>query len=220
MSSSEQDPLLATDGKATDDKGIPLKSAIPDQPSMAVIIIVMNTVPTIIGLIIAYYLVNDKVDQAIAVLASYDLGWLYLGIFLLKMSTIPQSILLGQARKDCRVNVPDQQVYKVMGTKGGSEQLGYVLMENEGDLGRFNRAQRALMNYHESFPTIALLYVAAGFVFPLASFVMILVLAVAKIVAAMDYVECEDRRNNAVLPALLALSVLHGMVGIAAYKAF
>ena len=203
----------------TDEMGIPLKSAFPEKPPVALLIIVVNTIPTIIGLVIAHFLVNATADAAIDILSSYELGWLYLGIFLLKLFQIPQTILLGTTRKACKVNPPDQHVYKVMGTNGLAEQLGYVLMENQGDIGRFNRAQRAFMNYHEAFPTVALLYVAAGFVFPLASFITMVVFSLARVVSAVGYVKSENSRNNTLVPTLLAVSILHGMVGIAAYQA-
>ena len=203
----------------TDEKGIPLKSSFPEKPPVALLITVINIVPTIIGLVIAYFLINGTANSAIEVLAEYELGWLYLGIFSLKLFQIPQTILLAQTRKVCKVNAPDQHVYKVMGTNGGAEQLGYVLMENQGDLGKFNRAQRALMNYHEAFPTVALLYIAAAFVFPFSSFVTIVIFSLAQVVSAIGYVSSEDGRSKGFLLGLLTVAILHGMVGIAAYNA-
>ena len=66
--------------------------------------------------VIAYftsYFIEAKQNAAnvkISILSIYDLGWLYLGIFLVKSLQLPININLGSARNALKVNVPDQQV--------------------------------------------------------------------------------------------------------------
>lgn len=183
-------------------------------------------IPGAIGLAIAYAVITyassaesqSAADAKLGLLAAYDLGWLYLGIFLVKLLQLPIAIILGEARKASKVNVPDQHVYKVMGSSGES-QLGYVLMETEDDLGKFNRAQRALQNYHEQFPTMMLQYVAAGFVWPFETFGCIAIWSVSSVLSASGYVESANGRMRGRLPGYFAAATIQGLVLIAAYKA-
>ena len=54
----------------------------------------------------------------IGILIEHNLGWLYTGIVLLKLLQIPIGTILGEARKASKVAVPDQHVYRVMGSEG------------------------------------------------------------------------------------------------------
>mmetsp|Transcript_26582 Transcript_26582/g.32202 ORF Transcript_26582/g.32202 Transcript_26582/m.32202 type:complete len:215 (-) Transcript_26582:209-853(-) len=205
----------------TDEKGIPLKSAYPEKPSVAVFYGGMTAIFTIIGYLIARFgcyrgTTAAPVDAKIAIVAEYDLAWLYLGLFLIKLLQLPIGINLGKARKESKIGLPNQQVYKVCGAAGSN--LGYVLMENDGALGKFNRAQRALMNYHENFPTVALQYVVASFVFPKEAFACILVWAVATCISADGYANGVDGRMGGVVPRILSMNTLSGMLLFVAVK--
>lgn len=175
----------------TDEKGIPIKSPYPEKVSVVMLYSGMTVVIGGIGVAIAYvssYLSESKrsdADVKISILSEHNLGWLYAGLFLLKLLQLPININLGQARNRSKLNVPDQHCYKVMGAAGSK--LGYVLMESDGDHGAFNRAQRALQNYNEQFPAIALQYVAASFVFPFESFVCAVIWALSSCSSAVGY---------------------------------
>ena len=104
-----------------------------------------------------------------------------------------------------------------MGAEGSK--LGYVLMENEGAHGTFNRAQRALQNYHENFPGVVVQYVAASFVFPFEAFVCMMVWQISCCVGAIGYTGNVDGRMNGRLPGYFAMSTIGGMVAIIAFKA-
>lgn len=101
-----------------DAKGIPLKSPYPDGVSVVMLYSGMTFIITAIGTIIAYftsYFTESKVTAAnakIAIISKYDLGWLYLGIFLIRILTLPININLGMARKESKAGLPDQHVYK------------------------------------------------------------------------------------------------------------
>jgi len=202
----------------TDSRGIPLKSVMPEKPAMWIIYTILHVVLGSIGLSIAWYFVyNPEANVKILIISDLGLGWLYLGILVLKILQIPLISILGHARKDAKIGLPDQQVYKVMGAEGSK--LGYILMETDGALGDFNRAQRALMNYHENFPTTVLLYVAASFVFPFASFVCISIWAISRCINALGYKGSVNGRLNAALPEAIATSTLQGILMIVAKKA-
>ncbi|KAL7549639.1 hypothetical protein ACHAWF_017778 [Thalassiosira exigua] len=208
-----------------DAKGIPLKSSFPDKPPVLVIVTLIQTAVLVIGLAIAYVVVTfvssesskSAADAKLDLISSYDLGWLYLGTFVVKYLQVPIVIILAEARKASKVNLPDQHAYKVMGAEGSK--LGYVLMEVEGDLGKFNRAQRAWQNYHEQFPTLMLQYVAASFAWPLESFVCVSIWSVSCVLSASGYVESASGRMKGRLPGGFAAATIQGFTLIAAYRA-
>ena len=114
MSEANQQPIE----QQRDAKGIPLKSPYPEGVSVPVLYSTMTIIITTIGTIIAYfssYFTEAKVAAAnakIAIISDYDLGWLYLGLFLIRILTLPININLGAARKASKADLPDQHVYK------------------------------------------------------------------------------------------------------------
>lgn len=116
----------------------------------------------------------------------------------------------GTARKASKISVPDQHVYKVCGAQGNS--LGIVLMEQDGNLGAFNRAQRAWQNYHETMPTVALQYILSSFVFPFESFVCVSIWALGRCFQAAGYVQSAEGRMKGGMPGIIALNILNAMM--------
>jgi len=207
----------------TDGKGIPLKSSYPANIPVPVLYTILNGVFLAIGVAVAYFMILPSTPAAnvkIQLLASHDLGWIYMGAYALKVGQVMMNTNLGIRRKACKVNVPDQQVYKVKGAGGSS--LGYVLMESEGDLGAFNRAQRALQNYNEIYPQFVLYFLLAGFVFPFGTFLCAALFGVARVFTAIGYTSAPDSRMPGNMMGFLVLAVLEGMVlvsGILAVQA-
>jgi hypothetical protein len=101
-------------------------------------------------------------------------------------------------------------VYKVCGAQGSS--LGVVLMEQDGVLGTFNRAQRAFQNYHENMPTVGFQYILASFVFPFESFVCLMVWAVGRCFQAAGYVGSAEGRMRGGMLGMLAMNTIHAML--------
>jgi len=205
-----------------DARGIPLKSDFPEGLPVPALYVIFTTVFTTICLGIAFAIYKfgstEKYDKKIELLTAYDLGWVYLVMFAVKLGMFGININLGVARKAAKVNVPDQQVYKVH-TPDDASPLGFVLMESEGDLGRFNRAQRAYMNYLESAPLFFVYVLLAGFVFPFPTFVTGFYYAVMRIVAAVGYTQEPKGRMAGNMLGNLGSGVLEGMVIIAGVKA-
>jgi hypothetical protein len=97
-----------------------------------------------------------------------------------------------------------------MGSGGGGDKLGYVLMETDGVHGTFNRAQRAFQNYHEQFPSIMLQYVAASWIWPFEAFICIEVWAVSSCMSATGYTKSIDGRMPGHIIGYLATAILQG----------
>lgn len=210
--------------KKVDAKGIPLKSPYPEQLTVPALYSLLFIIISFIGVVIAYFTSyfteakKNAADAKISILSEYDLGWLYLGIFVVKSLQLPININLGSARNTSKVDVPDQQVYTVMGSGGGGDKLGYVLMETDGVHGTFNRAQRAFQNYHEQFPSIMLQYVAASWIWPFEAFICIVVWAVSCCLSATGYTKSSDGRMSGRIFGYLSTATLQGFILIAAYK--
>ena len=204
----------------TDSKGIPLKSSYPETPSVPVIYTIFNTIIFVIGSAAAYFAIirnNKEGDAKVALLAEYDLGYLYLTAVVLKLGQLLMGTNLGVHRKEAKVNVPDQQVYQVKGAEGSK--LGYVLLENEGVLGRFNRAQRSVQNFNENFPQTMLYILLAGFVYPKEVLVLSSVFAVSRYISAIGYTAGADGRTKGFMLANLAIAVVEALVVISGVRA-
>jgi hypothetical protein len=205
-----------------DANGIPLKSTFDGMPMpIPVEFFTFTLVVMLMGQGIAWpiYWSNPKFDAKIAVLAVNGLGWVYVGLVLLFRScNYGLGIILALARKESKVNVPDQQVYSVY-TQPGQPKLGYVLMEKEGSLGRFNRAQRALQNYLEAAPFAVSLFLLAGFVFPFPAFCFGFFYTAARVVSAIGYTHSPGGGLAGSMLGTLALCAMEALVLIAGVKA-
>ena len=104
-------------------------------------------------------------------------------------------------------------------TPAGSPPLPYVMFETEGDLGRFNRAQRAVQNYLEYVPALGLYVVLAGYVFPRPVCVCTALYIVCRILMAVQYAQSATGRQKGFMLSQLSASVIEGLLLICAGKA-
>eukprot|EP00931_Biecheleriopsis_adriatica_P115765 TRINITY_DN91519_c0_g1_i1.p1 TRINITY_DN91519_c0_g1~~TRINITY_DN91519_c0_g1_i1.p1 ORF type:complete len:214 (-),score=37.43 TRINITY_DN91519_c0_g1_i1:79-720(-) len=208
------DPLLQPE---VDDRGIPVKSDYPDVP-IPILYAGFNTtflaISLGIGFMVYSFGATQKYDAKIAVLKDYDLGWFYLGFVMIKLGSLMINLNLGMARKEAKVNVPDQQVYKVH--DGGK---GYVLMEKEGVIGRFNRAQRAYMNFLETAPIMIGYFMLSGWVFPFPTFVCATMFSLCRVMSAVGYTRSAKERLGGNITGAISMAVMEAFVLIAGFKA-
>lgn len=204
-------------GSKVDERGIPLKSSYPESPPVPVLYMTFTTILCSIGLATAFGIYTKgstaHYDSKLAILSTYELGWVYIGLFVIKLGAFTININLGVNRKASKVNVPDQHVYKVHGSNAG-----YVLMETDGVIGQFNRAQRAYMNYLEQQPLFLAFFAFAGFVFPFPVFVLACIFSFFRFVAALGYTTSANDRMKGNVFAMLASNVIEGMVLFAGIK--
>eukprot|EP00294_Goniomonas_avonlea_P009109 CAMPEP_0114541890 /NCGR_PEP_ID=MMETSP0114-20121206/1546_1 /TAXON_ID=31324 /ORGANISM="Goniomonas sp, Strain m" /LENGTH=218 /DNA_ID=CAMNT_0001726157 /DNA_START=125 /DNA_END=781 /DNA_ORIENTATION=- len=213
MGSKKQDDTV-------DDTGIPLNSTYDKLPPIPILYPTFASVFTVIGLVAAWFIAerSPKSEAKIALLAAHGLGWIYASLLPLKVTGLVHGIILGMARKASKVNLPNQHVYSVY-TKPGAARLGYVLMEEEGALGRFNRAQRAFVNFSDTLSGFLLIFLLAGFVFPFPTFCLACAFFAFRCIGAAGYTANTDSRMSGNLPASLVLAVMEGLVLLTAYKA-
>merc|ERR1719343_39120 len=202
----------------TDEKGIPLKGPLPDSPPIFVQFIMIACVMTSIGGFVTYFTIVQKNDaiEKLELLAHYDLGYLYVAVLLLKLGQLAMGINMATARIRARIHPPDQQVYKVKGAEGSK--LGYVLMDYSGDNGKFNRAQRAIQNYNETFPHVLVCLVLTGFVYPKEVMIIAGIYSLTRLTYAVGYTSSADGRLGGFVISNIVIYALDSPVGMIAYK--
>ena len=111
----------------------------------------------VIGPILAfgwYFLVTtlvpsqtDLIQVRLSLLRDYDLIYVYIGYYIIYLARAYAIINANGARGPARVDRPCQHVYQIYAESGPLANAPYVVMVNDsGQLGRFNRAQRAAFN--------------------------------------------------------------------------
>mmetsp|Transcript_10939 Transcript_10939/g.20441 ORF Transcript_10939/g.20441 Transcript_10939/m.20441 type:complete len:214 (+) Transcript_10939:305-946(+) len=208
-----------TNKMETDSQGIPVKGPYPANPPVAVLYTVFNSVLcTIFGTLTYFTIVkgNEAANAKHEIIAKYDLEYLYFTAIILKLGQFVMGIICGQARKQSKVHPPDQHVYKVKGAEGSK--LGYVLMEYEGDHGKFNRAQRAVQNYNETFPQTALYIVLGGFVYPKEVMVLAAIYSLSRVMSAIGYTNSTEGRMGGFIFSNVSVVMIEALVAITAYR--
>mmetsp|Transcript_105207 Transcript_105207/g.327998 ORF Transcript_105207/g.327998 Transcript_105207/m.327998 type:complete len:220 (+) Transcript_105207:59-718(+) len=212
------EPLAGT----VDERGIPTKSDYPPKPPVPVLYVGFAVVGFAIGFGIAFAVyvfgAQAKYDRQIDALAAGGLGWIYLSVVAIKVVALCININLGLSRKAAKVNVPDQQVYKVYVPESQS-QLGYVMMETEGVLGTFNRAQRAYQNFLEQLPIFLVVMLLAGYAFAFPAFICALIYGSFRVIAAVGYTKRPKGRMAGNILGMISQEVLQGFLLIAGIKA-
>lgn len=84
-----------------------------------------------------------------------------------------------------RVN---QNIFKVNGVSGEPNQP-YVVLEDEGNVGKYNRANRSLTHFIENVPSLVVNWLLATFVFPFPAFVLMVIFCIGRVLHMLGYVE-------------------------------
>lgn len=164
----------------------------------------------VIGACVALFVYKpEKTLAKVSSVAEGSFGPMYIGIYLLQLCITSINANLGTARRLTSVNVPDQHVYKVV---TGSDAGSIVLMDDEDDYGKFNRAQRSLQNFYEAFGMVILNYIFAGYVFPYTATVCLATFGLLRLKSALDYTRDRMERMKAGMAANLAGGSLGGIV--------
>jgi len=198
-----------------DENGIPLKSSydnvIPAPKSIFVAYSMFFFIFASFGVAMAallYYVVKPaKSLEKITLLVDYELGSIYIALFFMQYFYQMINANLGTARRVSRVNVPDQHVYRVY---GGPANGSTVLMDCEGDNGRFNRGQRSFANLQEWLPAFLVSALAVGFVFPHITACIVVLFGAVRLWSALGYVESTEGREKGGMLGFLFVGLLNG----------
>lgn len=154
-----------------------------------------------------YSLGWEKYDAKVAVLRLHDLGYLYLAVFVVSLVLPIQQVFVAYHRKLSKVENPDQYAFKTM-----LRDEPYVLLERQGAVGAFNRAQRGIDNTREIIVRDVVNLVFAGYVFPEAVFAMSILYLVGRVGYSAGYIgwPCKSRAPGMAL-SMIASIVINGL---------
>jgi len=190
---------------------------------------VILLVPRLIclGLTLLIYFFGDKAfyDRQIAIVTDHRLGYLYIGVGVFSLlvswlnmwpAVVKAKVMLGNSG-NLRANMA---IYKV-NVQEGTKALPYVVLEENGPVGEYNRANRSLFHFNENATNVVLNICFAGFVFSLPTMIFIMVFAIGRIMHQRGYAMGGYGSHGAGFGiAMLGSTALETMVWIAAVKSF
>ena len=126
----------------------------------------------------------------IAKLVDGEQGWTHLAAAVLALvtgwiNTYPmmyKHMIMRTTSGNLRANM---MIYKQSGVDASKS--GYVLLETQGPVGSYNRANRSLTHFVENSIPVALLIALSGAVFPFPTFVCTVVFAVGRVLHQTAY---------------------------------
>jgi hypothetical protein len=171
--------------------------------------------------------IADIADNHLQFLADHDLGWLYAAWYIMYLARLYHNINSNGARAGARVGRPDQHVYKVYNATGGNRKKSddatsapqYVFLENEGNVGRFNRAQRATFHMDEGGSFVVTSMLLAGFVMPKLVYILSACYFLGRLEFANAYTDTLEGRLSKMLLYVFPQHVMIALVGITAVQA-
>jgi len=178
------------------------------------------SIPGILGACASlFWLKTPSVREKASALANNSLGPLYISFWLFRMCHTMIGANLGTARRASAINVPDQQVYKVV---GGPADKSLVLMDDEHELyGPFNRAQRALQNMNETLPLVMTDFLLTGYVFPWSTALCGFCNGLFRFIGAKGYTQERMERMKGNMTATLFMGAINGMsLTVGAYATY
>jgi hypothetical protein len=178
--------------------------------------VIMNIVFRLLFFGVAYVIYtygSTKHYNSLMNKVTQDWGLIYFGFWILNLASMVMNINSGRFRYESDVGPPDQQVFKVVGkdlyNKGEGD---YVrLIDDNSNLGKFNRAQRAVFNYYEYLPGIFASAYCAGSVFPFPTFVLLCGIAVFRVIFSLGYASTAKGRTVGFVGSMQFQNALDGL---------
>ena len=165
-------------------------------------------------------------DEHLQILADHDLGWLYAAWYIMYLARSYHNINSNGARAGARVARPDQHVYKVYIAAGNDKKKSddakapqYVFLENDGPVGKFNRAQRATFHMDESGAFVVTSMLLAGFVMPKLVYILSACYFLGRVEFANAYTDSLEGRRSKMILYVFPEHIMIAMVGITAVQA-
>ena len=152
------------------------------------VVAILTVVPALIGFGLAAALVQacnaNHVLTKIALVRVYDLQWLYLSLFVLcrTVAYINMYPMVFKARVFLRKSGnlrANMYIFKQIGD--GAKGDVAVVLQDEGDAGMYNRANRSLHHFTESASTTVAAVLLAGFVYPAVTFALAVLTAIGAV---------------------------------------
>lgn len=157
-------------------------------------------------------------EERITFITTHQLYWLYFSWYGIFLTRTYMSINANGARLPARVDRPDQHAYKIMSKSKPFADAPYILMDNSGAVGRFNRAQRAASHMDEFLSLFLTASLMGGVVFGPISFLLVLLYSYARVRYANSYTEHKEARLKGLVMLITAEQVAAGLILFIAIK--
>mmetsp|Transcript_39105 Transcript_39105/g.102522 ORF Transcript_39105/g.102522 Transcript_39105/m.102522 type:complete len:230 (-) Transcript_39105:175-864(-) len=160
------------------------------------LVVVLLTIPRIVGFLIAWAIAHfgSSIQYTLRIRAlGDDMGYLYTGavVFTFMVSFLNKFpvVYKGQVIKDGSGNLSsNMQIFKVLAAPG-SQPLPYVVLEDEGTVGEYNRANRSLHHFNENVASVIVNIVLAGRVFAFPVFILVCIFSFGRLLHQIMYAE-------------------------------
>lgn len=157
----------------------------------------------------------DLLNVKVEFLQKYELQYLYISIYMIYLARLALVTNVNGARGPTRLDRPDQHIYQVVGSKD------LVLMASDGVYGRFNRAQRGILNMDEGLPLFLTSTLLVAPVFgQVACLFLVPLYAYGRIKMGFDYKESKKVRLGGFMFAMIAEHGMFAFVGLIVFKIF
>jgi len=216
---------MASDKEEVGANGLPVLP--PNKKGAYTFAIVIPVVTSGIGFGMAFGLLKfgdtGSFTNKLRTLQSNDLQWLYASAFLFSklvqvLNNIPMKFkdeVLTMKSKNLRANMI---FYKSLTKKGKDEPL--IGMEDEGSVGRYNRANRSLHHFCESSLGFVISFGFAAFVFPKQSFALMGTFCVGRVMHQIGYTTGYGSHGIGFALAALSSAAVDGILLLVVGKAF
>lgn len=188
---------------------------------LSVMMIVPRLIGCGIGFLIFKFGAHDSYKEQISFLAPKSLGFLYLSAAL--FSALVQWLnvfpMVYKEKLSMKGNLRANMQFFRVNTM--DKPLPYVVLEEDGVIGNYNRANRSLFHFNENLGGVLLCLLCAGFVFPLPALICTSIFALGRVLHQIGY-SSGGYGSHAPGFALaqLATASLEGLTTIAALSSF
>ncbi|CAK9014387.1 unnamed protein product [Durusdinium trenchii] len=199
------------------------RAANPDESGsgfglLAVILIVPRLVGAGIGF--GIYKLGDtvKYDLHLAKLQHDAYGFFFVSIYLFSfmvhfINVFPM-VYKGKIMKQDAGNLrANMLIYRTL----GSDSKQQVILEEDGPVGEYNRANRSLGHFVENSAGAMLCMLLAGYVFPFPAAVLVVILLLGRIVHQIGYASSYGKHAPGFMLHMIGAAGLEGLVLMSAY---
>jgi len=212
--------------------GLPFMSEDEKKSSrsnMVGLLFVVLVLPRVSGYLtawaIAHFGSSIQYTLRIRALGDDDMGYLYIGAvvfcFVVNFLNLFPLLYKRQVIKGGSGNLScNMQIFKVL-SPAGTQPLPYVVLEDDGTVGEYNRANRSLHHFNENVAGLIINIVLAGRVFAFPVFILICVFFVARLLHQIMYAEGGYGKHALGFTlSLIVESIMEGLVLLTAIVIF
>lgn len=189
-------------------------------------VVIFSSVPLFIGIGVAWCIYNfgatAKYEARVSEVVAKELHWAMAAICVLgrcvtlvnMLPMIWKQKIMTTTSGNLRSNL---FIYTAVGDGAAPHQ---VLLETEGDVGKYNRANRSLHHMVENFAVVIAGIFAAAQVFPFPTFVATCLFSIGRVLHLIGYTYGYGKHAPGFVLSTISTSTIEGMLALVALKGF